>query len=144
MKERVGCPIATTTRLAETVERVIPRRGRKRHPATRVFQALRIAVNDELQHLEKALQSSVSWLKPGGRLVVISFHSLEDRIVKRFMRRHSQVWIDRPEWPERKPNPDYHFDLVVRRAIRPSAEEIAANPRARSARMRVAERVDHG
>ena len=144
VKERAVAAIKTTTQLAKIVERVISRRGKKRHPATRVFQALRIAVNDELQHLEKALQSSISWLKPGGRLVVISFHSLEDRIVKRFMRRHSQGWIDRPEWPERKPNPDYHFDLVMRRGLRPSAEEISANPRARSAWMRVAERVDHG
>lgn len=144
VRERVGKPITTTTRLAEIVEQVVAKRGRRRHPATRVFQGLRIAVNDELSRLETALQSSISWLKPGGRLVVISFHSLEDRIVKRFMRRHSRIWLDRPEWPEPKPNPDYHFDLVVRKALRPSREEVAVNPRARSARMRVAERVNYG
>ncbi|MFV1994003.1 MAG: 16S rRNA (cytosine(1402)-N(4))-methyltransferase RsmH [Verrucomicrobiales bacterium] len=143
VRARVDRPITTTTELAETVERVCARRGRKRHPATRVFQALRIAVNDELHSLESGLQSSISWLKPGGRLAVISFHSLEDRIVKRFMRRHSRVWIDRPEWPEPKPNPDYHFDLVFKKGLRPSRQEVSANPRARSAILRVVERVNY-
>ncbi len=142
-RERAEHPITSARQLADLVEKVVPRRGKRRHPATRVFQALRIAVNDELHALELALQGAVSWLNPGGRLVVISFHSLEDRIVKRFMRRHSQMWLDRPEWPEPKPNPDYHFSLVVKRALRPSPEEVARNPRARSAKMRVAERLNH-
>ena len=97
--------IETTGQLAALVETVIPRRG-KRHPATKGFQALRIAVNDELNHLERVLELTAPCLKPGGRLAIISFHSLEDRMVKRFLRQHSQQILDRPEWPEPKPNPE--------------------------------------
>ena len=132
--------ITTTRQLAELIERVVPRRGRQ-HPATKVFQALRIAVNDEFGALETALEEAHNWLKPGGRLVVITFHSLEDRIVKQFMRRQCMEWIDRPELPEPVPNPECYFDLVVRKPLAPSEEEVAENPRARSAKLRVVERT---
>jgi 16S rRNA (cytosine1402-N4)-methyltransferase len=131
--------ISTTLQLANLVESVVPRRGRQ-HPATRVFQALRIAVNDEFGALESALDEAHQWLRPGGRLAVITFHSLEDRIVKKFMRRQCLEWIDRPEFPEPKPNPECYFDLVVRKPLVPSEEEVAENPRARSAKLRVVER----
>ncbi len=133
-------PITTTVQLAELVARVLPKKG-KIHPATRVFQALRIAVNDELRSLEAVLSEVPRWLRPGGRLVVISFHSLEDRIVKTFMKRTSSAIVDRPEWPEPRPNPDYAFKLVLQKGLAPSPEEVASNPRARSARLRVVERV---
>ena len=140
VKERETKPILTTTHLAAVVQRVRPRRG-KTHPATKVFQALRIAVNEELENLQLAMEHAYQWLKPGGRLVIITFHSLEDRMVKNFMRRQTEQWLDRPEWPEPKPNPDRHFQLVRRKALRPSAEEVKKNPRARSAKLRVVERV---
>lgn len=131
--------ITTTGALVEVVEKVAPRQG-KRHPATLVFQALRIAVNDELGALEDFLTEAPKWLKPGGRLAVISFHSLEDRIVKRAFQRQSAEFIDRPEWPEPRPNPECCLSLVTRKPVLPTEEEIANNPRARSARLRVAER----
>ncbi len=87
------------------------------------------------------LESAVRWLRPGGRLAVITFHSLEDRIVKQFVRSRSQEWLDRPEWPEPRPNPDFALRPVVRKALVASPEETAANPRARSAKLRVAERI---
>ncbi|MEM9479064.1 MAG: 16S rRNA (cytosine(1402)-N(4))-methyltransferase RsmH [Verrucomicrobiota bacterium] len=132
--------ITTTKQLADIVAKVVRKRGKK-HPATQTFQGLRIAVNDELRSVEKALREAARWLRPGGRLVVISFHSLEDRIVKSFMKRSSREYIDQPEWPEPRPNPDYHFSLVMQKALSPSNEEVSANPRARSARLRVAERI---
>ena len=132
-----------TTDLANLVESILPRRGKK-HPATRVFQALRIAVNNELRVLEEALAEVPNWLRPGGRLVIISFHSLEDRIVKSYLRRCSRSLIDRPEWPEPKQNPDYCFKLVMQKGISPTKDEIRNNPRARSARLRVAERLPIG
>ena len=129
-----------TTDLAGFVESILPRRGKK-HPATRIFQALRIAVNNELRVLEEALAEIPQWLRPGGRLVVISFHSLEDRIVKSYLRRCSKSKIDRPEWPEPKSNPNYCFKLVMQKGLIPSGDEVKSNPRARSARLRVAERL---
>ena len=129
-----------TTDLAKLVESIIPRRGKK-HPATRVFQALRIAVNNELRVLEEALAEVPKWLRPGGRLVIISFHSLEDRIVKSYLKRCSRSIIDKPEWPEPKKNPDYCFKLVMQKGVIPSKDEVRDNPRARSARLRVAERL---
>ena len=132
-----------TTDLASLVESILPRRGKK-HPATRVFQALRIAVNNELRVLEEALAEVPNWLRPGGRLVIISFHSLEDRIVKSYLKRCSRSLIDRPEWPEPKQNPDYCFKLVMQKGISPTKDEIRNNPRARSARLRVAERLPIG
>jgi 16S rRNA (cytosine1402-N4)-methyltransferase len=139
-RRRQAAPFRTTSDLASFVEEVCGRRTGK-HPATRVFQALRIAVNDELGALRSALAQARHWLKPGGRLVVLTFHSLEDRIVKHFFHEHSRPTIDRPEWPAPRPNPECHFRLVVRKGLAPSEEEIAANPRARSARLRIAERL---
>ena len=132
-------PLHTTKELAATIERVVGRRGRI-HPATRTFQALRIAVNDELATLEAALPQAVEVLAPGGRLVAISFHSLEDRPVKRFLRRESRDCICPPEIPVCVCDHRATLRLVTRKPIRPTADEIAANPRARSARLRVAER----
>jgi 16S rRNA (cytosine1402-N4)-methyltransferase len=132
--------ISTTTELAEVVATVVPRESGA-HPATRVFQALRIAVNDELGCLERALSQAHKWLRPGGRLAVITFHSLEDRIVKTYMRRHSAAFVDRPEWPAPQRNPECYYRLPLRKAITPGAEELAVNPRARSAKLRVAERL---
>jgi 16S rRNA (cytosine1402-N4)-methyltransferase len=132
-------PLHTTKELAATVERVVGRRGRI-HPATRTFQALRIAVNDELAALEAALPQAVEMLAPGGRLAVISFHSLEDRLVKRFMRRESRDCICPPEVPVCMCDHRATLRLITRKPIQPTADEIAANPRSRSARLRVAER----
>lgn len=132
--------ITTTAELADIVASVVPRRSGA-HPATKVFQALRIAVNDELGCLERALAQAHHWLRPGGRLVVLTFHSLEDRLVKNYMRRHSEPFVDRPEWPRPRPNPECWYRLPVRKAITPHAAEIDANPRARCAKLRVAERL---
>jgi 16S rRNA (cytosine1402-N4)-methyltransferase len=122
------------------VEEARPARGEKIHPATKTFQAIRIAINEELQQLEVVLQQALDVLKRGGRLCVISFHSLEDRIVKRFMRdasRETEQYRGMPDVPE-----EYRPKLkVVGKAITATAEEIAANPRARSARLRIAERI---
>jgi 16S rRNA (cytosine1402-N4)-methyltransferase len=139
VRKRSERPFETTADLAKAVEEVIPRRG-PRHPATRVFQGLRIAVNNELEVLEQALPALSGWLKPGGRLAVITFHSLEDRIVKHYFRNVSQQWIDRPEWPEPRPNPAFNFKLLTTRPIEPSPEEKMRNPRARSAKLRIIER----
>ncbi len=133
-------PLHTTKELAVIVERGVRRRGRI-HPATRTFQALRIAVNDELAALEEALPQAVEVLAPGGRLAVISFHSLEDRLVKRFMRRESRDCICPPESPVCICGHRATLRLVMRKPVRPTADEVAANPRSRSARLRVAERI---
>ena len=132
----------TTLGLAAVVEEACGgRRGARIHPATRTFQALRIAVNDELGALRRALEASGRVLKPGGRLAVITFHSIEDRIVKGFMREASQEFEDTPEWPNSVPNPLRTFSIVNRRAIVPSTQECEENPRARSAKLRVVERL---
>jgi len=139
-------PLRATEELAAVVESVVGRHGRI-HPATRTFQALRIAVNDELAALEAALPQAVEILAPGARLAVISFHSLEDRMVKRFMRRESRDCICPPELPVCTCDHQATLRLVMRpgsgrrKPIRPAPEEVAANPRARSARLRVAERL---
>ena len=140
VREREKAPFETTLDLANLVESIRPRRGRT-HPATRVFQALRIAVNDELGALHSFLENARRWLRPGGRLAILTFHSLEDSIVKNYFRRCSKRWEDRPEWPEPRLNPDFWLNLVSRKPVIPSAEEIKNNPRARSAKLRVAERV---
>lgn len=134
---RAQRPFVTTTDLASCVERALGRRGRI-HPATRVFQAIRMTVNDELGALARALESVVGVLKPGGRLLVITFHSLEDRAVKRFMKHHAAEFIDHPAWAAPRPNPDWWLELPCRKAILPGADECARNPRARSAKLRVA------
>lgn len=133
-------PIRLTTELAELVASVVRKKGRA-HPATRTFQAIRIAVNDELGALERLLEATPQWLRPGGRLLVLTFHSLEDRVVKTFLKQHSAPERDQPNWPAPRPNPDYHFNLVLRKALAPSEKEVSANPRARSCKLRVAERV---
>ena len=141
-RERQRAPIATTTRLAEIVARALGgRRGRDTHPATRTFQALRIATNDELAALQAALEGALGVLAPGGRLAVIAFHSLEDRIVKTFIARESATCVCPPEAPLCVCGHRPRLHKVTRRAIRPHAAEMAANPRARSAVLRVAERL---
>jgi 16S rRNA (cytosine1402-N4)-methyltransferase len=137
---RAEAPIDTTGRLADVVSRAVPTREPGKHPATRTFQALRIHVNRELEELEQVLPQAVGSLAPGGRLAVISFHSLEDRMVKRFLRRAAQ---DDPAWAG-LPAVPAHARATLRlvgRAVFPSEEEVAANPRARSAVLRTAERV---
>ncbi len=132
--------ITTTKKLAETIAGVFPARPSKRHPATRTFQAIRMFVNQELEQLEAVLPRTIEMLASGGRLCVISFHSLEDRLVKRFIRDASRE----PEQYRGMPNVPEQFRPKLRamgRAIKAAAEEVAANPRARSARLRVAERV---
>lgn len=133
-------PIVGTRQLAEIIESVLPRHG-KQHPATRSFQALRIAVNDELGALSDLLEQSVRLLKPQGRLALITFHSLEDRIVKRFYERVVRPEIDRPEWPAPKENPEYCARLVYKKPLTASAEEQKMNPRSRSAKLRVLEKI---
>jgi 16S rRNA (cytosine1402-N4)-methyltransferase len=138
---RTEQPITTTRQLADIVEQAAGGSGRGRiHPATRVFQAIRIAVNAELTALERGLQGALDLLAAGGRLVVISFHSLEDRIVKRLIARESRgdpVYAGLPEMPaEARPRLK-----PVGRLIRPGAAELESNPRARSARLRVAEKL---
>jgi 16S rRNA (cytosine1402-N4)-methyltransferase len=140
-------PLGTTAELASVIEEVlskIPSRSGKRrrriHPATRTFQALRIAVNDELAILEAALPQAVDILGPGGRLAVISFHSLEDRIVKRFLRRESRDCVCPPEAPACVCHHRATLQLVTRKPICPTDEEVDVNPRARSARLRIAQR----
>lgn len=133
-------PIRTTKELASVVEQAVGRRRRRIHPATRTFQALRIAVNDELTVLEKTLPQAVEALAPGGRLVVISFHSLEDRIIKRFVRRESRDCICPPASPICTCDHRATLRVVTRKPIRPTEEEVFANPRSRSARLRIAEK----
>jgi 16S rRNA (cytosine1402-N4)-methyltransferase len=133
-------PLRTTFDLSAAVTSVVPRTG-ARHPATRVFQALRIAVNDELGALTRGLEAISARLARGARFAVISFHSLEDRIVKIFFRERSAEWIDRPEWPEPRRNPARIFRLLTPRPMDASGEEIESNPRARSAKLRVVERI---
>lgn len=133
----------TTRQLAELIERLAPRRGRKTHPATKVFQAVRMAVNDEIGSLQQGLAGILRLLKPGGRLVVITFHSLEDRIVKNFGRTQARDYtftggmdipeLRRPRAPELK--------WLQRKALRPAAAEVTENPRSRSAQMRVMEKL---
>jgi 16S rRNA (cytosine1402-N4)-methyltransferase len=137
-KER---PIRTTLELAQVIERAVGGRKGKLHPATRTFQALRIAVNHELEYLEAALKQVVSLLGFEGRLVVISYHSLEDRIVKRFMQRESRDCICPPGTPSCICQHTARLRLVTRRVITPSAAEVKNNSRSRSAKLRVAERI---
>lgn len=138
--EREKAPITTTTQLADIIASVLPRKGRN-HPATRSFQALRIAVNDELGALDALLESGLDLLKSGGRFAVITFHSLEDRAVKRAFDTVTRPEIDRPEWPAPRPNPAYAAKLVFRKPLTASDAELAANPRARSAKLRVIEKL---
>jgi len=133
-------PIRTTQELVEVIEGAVGRRRGRLHPATLTFQALRIAVNEELEALKAALPQAVDLLRAGGRLVVIAFHSLEDRIVKRFMRRESKDCICPRELPICTCDHEASLNVITRKPIRPTEEEVAANPRSRSARLRIAER----
>ncbi|UCG24518.1 MAG: 16S rRNA (cytosine(1402)-N(4))-methyltransferase RsmH [Chloroflexota bacterium] len=142
-------PIRTTKQLADLVARLNTKEGRHKasrriHPATRVFQALRIAVNEELAALKKALPTAVNLLRPGGRLAAISFHSLEDRMVKQFIREQSRDCVCPPELPICNCDTRPILRPVTKRVIKPTDEEVARNPRSRSARLRVAERLTEG
>jgi len=141
LRQRAVRPFQTTLELAACIEGAVGRHGRT-HPATRAFQAIRMAVNEELESLAAALAVAPTILKPGGRLLVITFHSLEDRLVKRFLKHRAAPFVDDPGWPEPRPNPDYQFQLLARKAIPPSPEEITLNPRARSAKLRVARFIE--
>ena len=137
-----GRPIGSTAELAELVAATAgPRRGRRLHPATRTFQALRMVVNNELGNLELGLDATIQLLAPGGRLVVISYHSLEDRLVKTFMAREKAACICPREILACVCGHQPTLRLINRRVINPSTEEEQANPRSRSARMRVAQRL---
>lgn len=141
VKHRHTNPFNTTLQLANFIESTVERNSRI-HPATRTFQAIRMAVNEELESLSSVLSSASQILKPGGRLLIITFHSLEDRMVKRFLRHHSNPFIDDPTWPEQRPNPDCRYRLLARKAIAPTPTETSSNPRARSAKLRVAQLLE--
>ena len=134
-------PLRTTRELADLVTRVKGRRRGRIHPATRTFQALRIAVNDELENLRAGLQKSIDLLKPGGRLAVISYHSLEDRIVKETMAREAKKCICPPGMAVCECGHVATLKVISRKIITPSPQEVSRNPRSRSARMRVAQRL---
>ncbi len=134
-------PLASTDELSRLIERVVPRgKNQKIHPATRVFQALRIAVNDELGQLERFLEPAVRSLRPGGRMAVIAFHSLEDRIVKHGFAGLQGLCTCPPDFPECRCEPEKLVRVLTRRPIRPTDDEVRSNPRSRSARLRVVER----
>jgi len=136
-------PIATTLRLAEIVARCLPRpKPGQSHPATRSFQAIRIAVNTEFGELAEGLQAAERALKPGGRLAVVTFHSLEDRIVKRFFQIASGAESQSNRYAPARAGSAARWEMVTRKAVGPDEEELAENPRARSAKLRVARRTD--
>lgn len=139
---RAGGAVATTGQLAAIVEKAVRTREPGQHPATRTFQALRIFINQELEELTRVLPACVARLTPGGRLAVISFHSLEDRIVKRFMRDESRPPVLPARLPIRAADLPPPRLRLIGKAVRPSAAEVEANPRSRSAVMRIAERTE--
>jgi 16S rRNA (cytosine1402-N4)-methyltransferase len=144
VRARQSAPLRSTAELATLVSGAVPSREPGRHPATRTFQALRMHVNQELEQLDQGLSQALALLAPAGRLVVISFHSLEDRAVKQFIRRHSEGDAALAGVPLRASELAAAQPLAlarVGRKQRPSAAELAANPRARSAMLRVAERL---
>ncbi len=136
-------PLVSTQDLAELIKKVTRNRKTRIHPATRTFQALRIAVNGELDALEAFLPKALEALKPGGRLAIIAFHSLEDRIVKTFFRRESSDCICPPEIPQCVCGHQAQLKVLTRRPVRPTEEQISRNPRARSAKLRAAEKIFH-
>src|SRR5437773_10038498 len=140
VKMRKTSPFRETLPLARAIETLVGRHGRQ-HPATQVFQALRLEVHDVLGALEDGLRVITARLALGARIGVITFHSLEDRIVKNFFRDHSREWLDKPEWPEPRRNPDHDLKLVTPKPVEPADEEQRANPRSRSAKLRVAEKI---
>jgi len=135
-------PIATTVELARLAEQALGGKHAKIHPATRTFMALRIAVNSELQNLELALKQTIDLLHPGGRLTVISYHSLEDRIVKQFMRDAASSCLCPPGTVECRCGHTPTLRLISRKVIKPTSLEIESNPRSRSAKLRIAERLN--
>jgi 16S rRNA (cytosine1402-N4)-methyltransferase len=143
VKRRSSEPFERTGDLVEVVKAAIPAPARfgEGHPAKRVFQALRIEVNDELGAVERALPAALAMLRPGGRLAVISFHSLEDRIVKQFLRKQEQGCTCPPDFPVCVCGSEPTMRATPRRAVRPTAAEVARNPRAQSARLRVGTKV---
>lgn len=140
VKQRKIAQFDETLPLARAIEKIVGRHGR-RHPATQVFQALRMEVNDELGALEQGLRVITARLAPGARIAVISFHSLEDRIVKNFFRDRSREYVDRPEWPEPRENVGRDLLIITPKPIEPGESEQRFNPRARSAKLRVAEKL---
>lgn len=142
LTKRTAVPIRTTKELADVVRRAVPASCRRRriHPATRTFQAIRIAVNDELSNLRAAISSGAELLRPGGRFSIISFHSLEDRIVKEAFRAAERGCTCPPDLPVCHCKEEPKLKVITKRPVRPGAEEIDSNPRARSARLRTAER----
>ncbi|PYL88684.1 MAG: 16S rRNA (cytosine(1402)-N(4))-methyltransferase, partial [Verrucomicrobia bacterium] len=140
VKQRKTAPFRETLALARAIEKIVGRHGR-RHPATQVFQALRMEVNDELGALEQGLRVITGRLEPGARIAVISFHSLEDRMVKNFFRERSREYFDRPEWPEPRPNEARDLIIITAKPVEPSENEQRFNARARSAKLRVAEKL---
>ncbi len=141
VKARGEAPITRTGQLAEIVSKVVWAKPGEMHPATRTFQALRIAVNEELAELTQALAAAERALKPGGRLVVVTFHSLEDRIVKNFLSSRSKAPSASRHMPQAE-GPAPSFRLVAKGAVEPGSDEVAGNPRSRSAKLRAAERTE--
>ena len=141
IKQRMQEPLRTTRQLAQLIEAAVPLREKHKHPATRSFQAIRIHINRELEALQEVLQQTLQVLQPGGRLVVISFHSLEDRIVKRFIRDHSRGRYHPGRYPLPDPYQDARKLRKIGKAVRAGRREISENPRARSAVLRCAERI---
>jgi len=140
VRRREEEPLRTTAQLSRLVQDVMGGRERRIHPATRTFQALRIAVNDELGQLERFLEPAIRSLKTGGRIVVIAFHSLEDRIVKHSLRRLAGRCTCPPDFPVCRCNPQRVVEVLTSSPVRPDKEEIERNPRARSARLRAAQK----
>ncbi len=142
-EERIQHPIETTSQLADTVKEAIPAASRRSggHPAKRTFQALRIAVNDELGVLERGLEAALRWLNPHGRIAVISYHSLEDRIVKETFKQAEDPCTCPPDLPVCTCGKTPVIQVITRKPITASAEEVEANPRAHSAKLRIAERI---
>jgi 16S rRNA (cytosine1402-N4)-methyltransferase len=144
VRRRETQPFERTADLVETIKGAIPapRRFGDGHPAKRVFQALRITVNEELESLERALPAALTMLRPGGRIAVLSFHSLEDRIVKRFFAAEARGCVCPPEFPVCACGREPRLRLVTKKAVRPAPQEVAGNPRSASARLRVAARTE--
>ena len=143
VREREQQPFITTRQLAELIERLSPRAGRRTHPATKIFQALRLAVNDEMSSLKRGLDAALRILKPGGRMAVITFHSLEDRVVKEFGRERARdyTFTGDMDVPELRVPRTPELKWLARKAIKPGTAEIADNPRCRSAQLRVMEKL---
>lgn len=137
VERRRRVPFIRTGDLASCIETALGRHGRT-HPATRTFQAIRMRINEELTLLHDALEAALRCLAPGGRLLVITFHSLEDRMVKQFMQHRAKPSVDDPTWPAPRDNPEYYLTLPIRKSISAGKSELSSNPRARSAKLRVA------